>query len=430
MGITAAFQWWFRSSNAGQKHPAVVDLEACSRVDTSTWPPPTICLINDTRTDPLLCSLKSSTEFLDIKIGATQNARRWKVHKALICHYSEHFQLRSGSQSAFDLGQYNPNTFKLFLDWLYRNSKRAHDYRLGRSEDPMLWKAYASEAYILGTKLLAPEFTKFAFGMVIQYANLLDVFDMESVYEETQRDDPLRLFAGAWARWRCLKEPTLWESSHNADFQHDRHQTNQDQVKRLQRKHAQQNRSNQPDPKVATPSTVDNSRCQRLPTFKRKLNGNVQAGPEVAAPSPVDSNTRDPRGFLLDHWYSVCAQDGGACDHFTIPIPPTPTSVKIEVEQLPRTWEKRQRHKFPVKATTLTSAMVAAYGSQVVTLGILVLAVGLINVIAGVLTTPSYSAVTAAHVKFVEGFHSAVVCRAAVRMAMIIFIDRVILVAL
>ncbi|KAH8706947.1 hypothetical protein GQ44DRAFT_777608 [Phaeosphaeriaceae sp. PMI808] len=127
MGIANTFQRWLHSFRAGQP-PTAIDLETCNIVDTSTWPLPTKCLVEEETTDPFLRSIKTSTEFLDIKVGGKRNARRWKVHKALIYHYSENFQLRESSQSAFDLGQYRPTAFKLFIDWLYATSKTAHDF--------------------------------------------------------------------------------------------------------------------------------------------------------------------------------------------------------------------------------------------------------------------------------------------------------------
>ena len=42
---------------------------------------------------------------------------------------------------------------------------------------------------------------EFTLGMVIQYAHLLDVHDMEFIYENTLPNAPLRLFANRWVRW-------------------------------------------------------------------------------------------------------------------------------------------------------------------------------------------------------------------------------------
>jgi hypothetical protein len=83
----------------------------------------------------------------------------------------------------FELAHDNPIAFELFIDWLYSNNKQTQNFRFTGATDSKLWRLYAGEAYILADKFLAIDFSKFALSKVIQNAHLLDVYDMESIYE-------------------------------------------------------------------------------------------------------------------------------------------------------------------------------------------------------------------------------------------------------
>jgi hypothetical protein len=72
---------------------------------------------------------RDSEERLDIKVGSEDDAKRWKVHKRLICRYSGYFKTACNSQfsealtGGFDMSDDDPDAFALFVDWLYSRSK-------------------------------------------------------------------------------------------------------------------------------------------------------------------------------------------------------------------------------------------------------------------------------------------------------------------
>ena len=256
-------------------------------------------------------------------MGKQKKARRWKVHKALICRYSEYFEGACRHSSAgfqesvygiFELAQDSPIAFQLFVDWLYSSNKQAQDFRLTRSIHSDAWRFYAGEACILADKLIAVDFTEFTLSMVVEYAHLLDVYDMEFIYEKTMANAPLRLFANRWVQWRCRIQPTLWESSHNREFQ-------------LQRR-----RRDKP-----------NSHNQTMP---------------------------DPRGFEIRHWYSECGRMEASCNHATTVQPGSNSFTNVQATpDLSRTWSKRERHGRFTQAKTLLPAFFVAYSLVLVTIG-------------------------------------------------------------
>ncbi|KIX06486.1 uncharacterized protein Z518_04462 [Rhinocladiella mackenziei CBS 650.93] len=260
----------------------------------------------------------------------SRKSRRWKVHEGLICWYSEYFRngtvprttpgdsmntapgtttifTATGFQESrtgrFDLANENPAAFELFLDWLYSNNKDALDFSVaGTSDtDDKAWKVFAVKASMIADKFLVADFAKFALGKVIQYASLLDVFDMETVYEEVPAGTPIRLFAARWVRFRLSQRPNLWESSHSRQFQKDR---------------------------------------------RRR---------EPARGSDIGHAVLDPRSFEIVHWFNECGRTGAACGHATIPVPAPvsarsskTTTGKAKKEDLDRVWQKRKQTRQPV----------------------------------------------------------------------------------
>ena len=261
-------------------------------------------------------------------MGTRKKARRWKVHKALICRYSEYFEGACRHSSAgfhesvygiFEFAQDSPIAFRLFIDWLYSNHKR--DPHCTGTIYSDAWRFYAGEACILADKLIATDFAEFTLSRVIQYAHLLDVYDMEFIYENTRLNAPLRLFANQWVRWRCCLQPTLWESSRNGEFQRQR------------RRHE---------------------------------------------PNMDNTNTPDPRGFEIKHWYSECGRTGASCNHATVQTGTNPFTNVQTTPDLSRMWSKRERHDHFTQAKILLPAFCVAYSSVLVKLGVTVLMMGLL----------------------------------------------------
>ena len=167
-------------------------------------------------------------------------------------------------------------------------------------------------------------------------------------YENTLPNTPLRLFAARWARWRCTSQPTLWESSHNRELQHDRrgrgrHTTNQ---------------------------TVS-----------------------------------DPRVFKIEHWYSECSRTERMCNHATVQTRSNSTTNPRETLDFPRVWSKRERHKHFTKAKTLLTAFFVAYGSTLSS------TLSFVTLIIAVLIAIVVVSVTCCHCGPCSGCHGCVPCR-------------------
>jgi hypothetical protein len=228
------------------------------------------------------------------------------------------------------LAQDSPVAFELFIDWLYSNNKQARNFCLTGATDSESWRLYAGEAYVLADKLVAVDFSRFALSRVIQNAHLLDVYDMEFIYEDTLPNTPLRLFAARWARWRCSLRPTLWESSHNGELQRERR--------------------------------------YREPHMDNQI-------------------VLDPRGFEIEHWYSECGRTGAPCNHATVQTGSNPTTNVRTTPDLPRTWSKRERHDHSTQAKTLLTAFFVASSSALVKLAPIALIIGVLVMIIVVSVT-------------------------------------------
>jgi hypothetical protein len=99
------------------------------------------------------------------------------VHKALICNYSEYFDIscRSGfietTTRRYDLKDDDPVAFALFVEWLYLHSRDKTATVALSQIDTKGWQAYAERAWVISDKLRAPLFQDYAFAKVVQNAD-------------------------------------------------------------------------------------------------------------------------------------------------------------------------------------------------------------------------------------------------------------------
>ena len=269
-------------------------------------------------------------------MGRRRRARRWKIHKALICEYSEYFSracntyagvsFREGSTNVFDLEQDDSFAFQLFVDWLYLHTRRKAPTNFDLYHKPNSnstgWVTAAERAWILGDKLQAVEFTQYALGKVIQYAELLDIHCMERIYETALPDSALRLFCSEWVSWWVDRNRSrhLWESTRNRELQRDR---------------------------------------------RRGLR----------------ERPRDPRRFEVLHWYSPCGKLGTPCQHATRSTERRrPNTQRRSAE--PRRDEQRNARGRPTRGALATVviniSIVAAYAFLgIVGLGLVAITIAL-----------------------------------------------------
>ena len=221
----------------------------------------------------------------------------------------------------------------MFVGWLYSNDKEAKPYASQDYDSDVenldLWKLYPVEAYVIGDKFMAKEFSTFALSKIIQYAHSLNVYDMETIYEEVQADDPLRLFARQWVRWRCSQRPDLWASSQSIGLKRDRH---------------------------------------------------LRQGGCGTRPNPV----LDPRRIALGHWYRNCGIVGHDCEH----LPTERGATVFETDR--KTEEKimfdRLRAKTAMfnrksRARVLVKAFLGAHGTSLTNFTLVVLGIGVVSTV-------------------------------------------------
>lgn len=153
--------------------------------DRTHWPVAIVRTLDQNRNDLMRSGavskismptrVKRTTPFkkgLDIKVGQGKNAKRWKIHRDLVCSQSQYFttacnsSFREGQDGIFDLPEHNPVPFGLFVSWLYR------DLYIYNSDESNDWKRAAEKAWVLGEMLVAPAFQKYVFLQVVVHAGV------------------------------------------------------------------------------------------------------------------------------------------------------------------------------------------------------------------------------------------------------------------
>jgi len=146
------------------------------------------------------------------------------------------------------------------------------------------------------------------------------IFDLQ----EVKADDPLRLFARQWVRWRCSQRPDLWASSRSRDLQRDRH---------------------------------------------------LRQGSSGTGHIPI----LDPRRIELDHWYRICGLIGHDCEHLPAERRATLFEFDKEAEKkiiLSRLWAKSAIFSRKTRALVLVRAFLVAYGTLLTKLVVVALSLG------------------------------------------------------
>jgi hypothetical protein len=219
-------------AGAGESVHEPPDDTYLGEINKSEWPVAIEYLPEQPCTDAYLGSVRLTDEHLDIKVGGGKFIRRWRIHKALICRYSDYFRnacqprtianvsFQEGHEGVFDLHDDNPVAFELFVEWLYSNKKEyRHAPRDWLNEQrPTTWGLYSVEAYVIGDKLMAETFRPFALAHVLDSAKYFDKRDIEIILDTTGPHDPVYKFTCSWVRWRCRQDPILWSRPCWADL--------------------------------------------------------------------------------------------------------------------------------------------------------------------------------------------------------------------
>ena len=122
------------------------------------------------------------------------------IHKEFLCHYSPYFDaafngnFQEGANLTLDLEDTSPNTFDIFLDWLY-TQKVPSDLEKGENGPDVLRQLV--DLWLLADRLLIPKLQNEALVALEQTRIALHVrpkYSFNHVYENTVEGSPLRRY--------------------------------------------------------------------------------------------------------------------------------------------------------------------------------------------------------------------------------------------
>ncbi|KAG9242334.1 hypothetical protein BJ878DRAFT_482108 [Calycina marina] len=146
---------------------------------------------------------KLGNEAVDITVGSGDHARKYHIHKSILCEHSDFFQkmfnsnLLEGITNTATLPEDDPNTFEVFVGWIYR----------GTIEVPNTTTREKFNSRVGSLKLLFFFAEKYslvpimdrAMNMLIEHQNathtLFTCDSMRNVYQTTRQTSRLRLYA-------------------------------------------------------------------------------------------------------------------------------------------------------------------------------------------------------------------------------------------
>ena len=172
-----------------------------------------------------------------------------------ICQNSEYLKklFVSKKRSPIDLPDYDPLPFYLFFQWAHHPADPITFAYDQYSEEP--WLSNATSAWVLADRLQASKFERYALSQFIQNCALMPVGPWEFIERETDIGSSIRRFSNHWVAWNCY---------------------------------------------LFGPGENEFSKLQAA----------------VLVKALISDDTRDPRTFDLEHWYSDCGDDiSAACNH-------------------------------------------------------------------------------------------------------------------
>jgi hypothetical protein len=193
---------------------------------------------------------------IEIEVGQGDVARTFNFDKQQLCSTSGFFKNKCRSEPArrhYQLTDYDPVTFNMFVQWLSHGERPNRLYNPAEySDEP--WRSQAVDAWVLARRLQAKRFEQYAFTEFIQNCALSDLDAWKLIEVKSKPHSPLRRFSDHWVAWNVY---------------------------------------------ISAPETSEFS--------------NLNA---AARSMSVTSDTRDPRIFDLEHWYSDCSDDlNPSCSH-------------------------------------------------------------------------------------------------------------------
>ncbi|KAF8850414.1 hypothetical protein BDZ45DRAFT_661857 [Acephala macrosclerotiorum] len=154
---------------------------------------------------PLLSSdAPSDTDTLSIHVGTGSSSSIFNVSRVVICQYSGHItSLCDSSHSPSDpiTVAANPAVFSLFVDWLVAQPTPISFDPDRPAVEP--WVSLASAACILASELDAPAFEKYALSQFIQNVALAPFVPWADIERDAPVKSSIRRFSNHWIAWNA-----------------------------------------------------------------------------------------------------------------------------------------------------------------------------------------------------------------------------------
>lgn len=179
---------------------------------------------------------------IKVVVGPAANRKTFKLPKSLLRAHSGYFSaaLRDGNEDRFveagEGGEFSwpdddPDEFHRYVRWMYTCSgcRQGDAYsslhvccklKDGVRDDPHSWcgqDVEPEQAFVLGDRILAPEYCRFALASLIQHAQRLGPRRLVWVLENAREGSPLHRFVRAWAGWMKYRLDKRQSTADEAD---------------------------------------------------------------------------------------------------------------------------------------------------------------------------------------------------------------------
>ncbi|KAL9616706.1 MAG: hypothetical protein Q9160_008459 [Pyrenula sp. 1 TL-2023] len=143
-----------------------------------------------------------ATDAVEITVGEGKNSRQFRAHRRQLLKNSAYFRdvlsSNRNRRSVF-LGGEDKTVFTLFHGWLSKQEAAPPYVPNSYSCEP--WRSLAAQAWVLGNRLDAADFTHYAFCQFILNCALVDLSTWEFIEAQTDVGSTLRRFSNHWIAW-------------------------------------------------------------------------------------------------------------------------------------------------------------------------------------------------------------------------------------
>ncbi|EPE30995.1 hypothetical protein GLAREA_03962 [Glarea lozoyensis ATCC 20868] len=176
-----------------------LDIESRGKDDGLSWVELPLKAVSPRYSPP---QVLNPSQPVRITVGSDQTQKDFLVPKDALCIASKYFARLSTIGSDLYLPEDDPSIFAMFAKWIIDQEKPAtYDPTQTIASEP--WTSKAACAWVLGLKLQAAEFQRFALSKFIQTCALAIEGPWAYVERHAPVGSPLRLFSDHWVAWNC-----------------------------------------------------------------------------------------------------------------------------------------------------------------------------------------------------------------------------------